>query len=53
MCISVDSAIPNVAKQDITVWKVVLTNGKTWIGPYLYDFSDFPFNQVIMANNRN
>ena len=43
MCLSVFNKEPKIAEKDITVW----TNGDVWIGPYMFDLTEFLFDNVI------
>lgn len=47
MCLIVYNKQHEVANEDITAWKVVCTNGNAWIGPYMFDLTEFSFNDIV------
>lgn len=47
MCLTVYDKKPSIAKQDMYVWKIVCTNGNKWIGPYMFDFTKFSFDEIV------
>ena len=47
MCLIVYNKQHAVANEDIPAWKVVCTNGNAWIGPYMFDLTEFSFNNIV------
>ena len=53
MCLVCDDKNKFVAKEDITVYKIVYTDGVNWVGPYIFNKNVFVFDKSICANTDN